>query len=79
MTCQDCTQAQTDKHWPIYQADCRGCKVRSLAYGPAYFTAMQANAMTPGYRSALQSLFGEDWKKAHEEVKTEFERQRGMA
>ncbi len=74
MTCTDCQEAQTDKHWPIFQADCRGCKVRALAGGPAYHTAMAANALTPNYRSALQLAFGEDWKSGHEEVKAEYER-----
>lgn len=49
MTCQDCAQAQTAKHWPIFQADCHGCQVRALASGPAYHTAMAANAMTPSH------------------------------
>lgn len=78
MTCPDCTKAQADKHWPIFQAECHGCKVRSLATGPAYHTAMQSNAMTPGYRSALQQLFGEGWKGAHDEVKSEYERLKAM-
>lgn len=78
MTCPDCQKAQTIKHWGGYHANCHGCKVRSLACGPAYFTAMQANAMTPGYRSALQVMFGENWKQAHEEVKAEHQRLQGM-
>lgn len=79
MTCKDCTQAQAAKHWPIFQADCHGCQVRALASGPAYHTAMAANAMTPSYRSALQSLFGDGWRAAHEEVKAEHARIKGMA
>lgn len=74
MSCPDCTHAQAIKHWGGYHANCHGCQVRSLASGPAYHTAMAANAMTPGYRSALQSLFGEGWRAAHEEVKAEYER-----
>lgn len=46
--------------------------------GPAYHTAMAANAMTPGYRSALQSLFGQGWRAAHDEVKAEHERLKAM-
>ena len=42
MTCQDCAQAQAAKHWGGYHADCHGCQVRSLASGPAYFSALQA-------------------------------------
>lgn len=78
MTCHHCQQAQAVKHWGGYQADCHGCKVRSIAAGPAYHTAMQASALTPGYRSALQQLFGEGWRAAHEEVKAEHQRLKGM-
>ena len=78
MTCPNCQQAGTTAHWPIFQADCHGCKVRSLATGPAYHTAMKSNAMTPGYRSALQDLFGVDWLKAHDEVKAEYERMKAL-
>lgn len=78
MSCHHCQQAQTIKHWGGFQANCRGCKVRAIATGPAHHSAMQANAMTPGYRSALQHAFGEDWKQAHEEVKAEHLRIKGM-
>ena len=56
MTCQDCAQAHTAKHWGGYHADCHGCQVRSLATGPAYFSAVQANAITgsSGWRPAIQ-------------------------
>lgn len=79
MSCPDCQKAQTVRHWGGYQANCRGCKVRSLASGAAYFTAMEANAMTPNYRSALQNAFGQDWRAAHEEVKAEHERLKKMS
>ena len=78
MTCQDCAQAQTAKHWGGYHADCHGCQVRSMASGPAYFSAVQANAITGQYRGALQALFGGGWKQAHEEVKAEHARLAAM-
>ena len=31
--------------------------------------AKAANAMTPGYRNALRSVFGNDWREGHERVK----------
>ena len=78
MSCPDCHRAQTIKHWPIFQAQCRGCKVRALATGPEHFHAMQAKAITPSYRAALQAVFGEDWRAGHEEVKAEHQRIKGM-
>lgn len=71
MTCPNCAAARTDPHWPGYQAGCRPCRVRALASGPTFFQAAQAGRQTPAYRAALQSLLGEDWKAAHEEVKAE--------
>lgn len=74
MTCPSCTAAQADPHWPGYQAGCRSCRVRALASGPAFFTAARAGQITPEYRTALQTLLGDDWKAAHEEVKAEHDR-----
>ena len=78
MTCPDCKQAQTVKHWGGYHANCHGCKVRSVASGPAFFTSIQASAITPAYRGVLRSLFGEDWRAAHDEVKSENQRLKAM-
>ena len=71
MTCLACTAAQTAAHHPIYQAECRGCRVRALANGPVHFDAQQAGRVTPAYKAALQNLAGEDWQAAHAEVKQE--------
>jgi hypothetical protein len=35
--------------------------------------------MTASYRNALRATFGEAWREAHEEVKAEHERLKGMA
>lgn len=78
MTCTDCAQAQTIKHWGGYHANCHGCKVRALANGPSFHSAMQANAITSCYLNALRAFFGEAWREAHEEVKSEHERLKGM-
>jgi hypothetical protein len=40
-----------------------------LAQGPWFREAMEAEALTPRYRTALQSVFGEGWKTGHESVK----------
>ena len=77
MSCHNCTQALTIKHWAIYQADCHGCKVRAVASGPALFDAIKSNTITPRYRDELQANF-KDWKAAHEEVKAEHKRLEAM-
>lgn len=74
MTCANCTQTQTKAHWPGFTAECRGCQLRALASSPTFFAATQAGAMTAAYRSALQALFAEAWREAHEEVKAEHAR-----
>lgn len=74
MTCKDCAAASTDVNWAGYTADCRGCSVRAVATGPAFFGAARAGQITPGYRAALQTLLGGDWKAAHEEVRAEHDR-----
>lgn len=74
MTCEHCAAAKTDPHWPGYQAKCRGCTVRAMATGPAFFEANRDQKITPAYRQALQKLLGDDWKAAHTEVRAEFDR-----
>lgn len=76
--CLDCAQAQNQKHWPGFHAKCRGCQVRALAHGPSYHASMQADALMPGYRNALRAMFGDDWRRAHEEVKAEYQRMKEM-
>lgn len=77
MSCTNCEQARTQKHWAIYQADCHGCKVRAVASGPSLFDAIKINTLTPSYRRELQANF-KDWKAAHEEVKAEHKRLEAM-
>lgn len=74
MSCMDCAAAQNTPNWPGYQAGCRGCSIRALAMGPAFFDATRAQQITPSYRAALQVLLGEDWMAGHREVKAEYER-----
>lgn len=78
MSCEHCTEAQTDANWPGYQARCRGCEVRALANGPAFFESAQAQSISPAYRGALVTLFGADWRASHQEVRAEFERLQAM-
>lgn len=74
MTCPNCHAAETDPHWPGYTAQCRGCQVRALANGPAFFDSARAAQLTPAYRTALQTLLGDDWQAGHAEVKAEHAR-----
>lgn len=60
-----------------YSADCKECAARSLAQSPEHFESAQAGAMTPRYRSALQRVFGVEWKQGHERVKAWSERLKG--
>lgn len=78
MSCEHCTEAQTDANWPGYQARCRGCQVRAMANGPAFFESAQAQRISPVYRTALEKLFGKDWQASHREVRAEYERLRAM-
>lgn len=79
MNCDNCKQAQTVKHWAMFQADCDGCKVRAVASGPRFFDAIRANCVTPAYRDVLQANFGSDgWRAAHERVKKEHKRLKEM-
>lgn len=79
MTCPNCTHARTKAHWPGFTASCRGCQVRALACGPAFFHATQAAQITPAYRAALQTLLGDDWQAGHAEVKAEHARLKALA
>lgn len=71
MTCPHCTAAQADPNYPIYQAGCRCCRVRSLAGSLHAFNSEREGRITPDYRAALTALLGEDWKASHTEVKQE--------
>lgn len=74
MTCPDCTAAQTNADWGGYRAHCQGCQVRALAGGMAFFVAKTEGRITPAYRAALCTLFGDDADAGHVLVKKEFDR-----
>ena len=78
MSCEHCASAQKDADWAGYQARCRGCQVRALANGPAFFESAQAQRITPAYRAALEKLLGPDWQASHREVRAEFDRLQTM-
>ena len=75
MTCSDCTSAATNPHWPGYHATCHGCKVRALANGPQFWRSMTDGQQTPGYRTALVAVFGEEGAdEGNEAVYEEYQR-----
>jgi hypothetical protein len=74
MNCPDCTAATKNPHWGGYHAACQGCQVRALATGPGFWESSRAGAMTPVYRKALETSFGDGWKNGHTLVKAEHER-----
>ncbi|HNG79149.1 MAG TPA: hypothetical protein PLW24_06755 [Burkholderiaceae bacterium] len=78
MSCEHCASAQKDADWAGYQARCRGCQVRALANGPAFFESARAQRISPAYRAALEKLLGPDWQASHREVRAEFDRLQAM-
>ena len=69
MTCEACQAAIDNPASGRVNTACPDCKARSLAKSPTWADARAANAMTPGYRSALRAVFGKDWREGHEKVK----------
>lgn len=76
MSCWGCTEFEAG-HTGSYSAGCRECGARALAQSHEHFESAQAGAMTPRYRSALQRVFGAEWKRGHERVKAWSERLKG--
>ncbi len=74
MTCHACERAESNPRTGLYQANCPECKARALANSPQYFESAMAGVITTGYRTALESAFGADWKNAHANVKAWSER-----
>jgi len=70
MSCPACDLAKQGEFTGAFQADCDGCKVRSVAAGREIFDAKKSGKMTPKYRARLIKVFGKDgWLKGHERVK----------
>ncbi len=80
MTCPDCTQAETKRHWGGYHARCQGCKVRALANGPQFWASLRQRAHTDAYRSELHDVFGpENIAAGHAAVKAEHARMQALS
>lgn len=70
MTCQSCTEAESNPLTPSFHAGCKECAARALAGGPQFWQASKAKDIAAGgYRDALQSIFGDGWQQWHTKVR----------
>jgi len=69
MNCEACESAKKNRWCGMYRADCKECSARALSHSPMYWSAAEADAITPAYRDALQAVFGDEWKSWHAKVK----------
>ena len=67
--CPDCANARVLPIWGGYTVQCRGCKARLIAAGPAFHEAAMSDTLTGQYRNVLRTQFGDDWRQGHTEVK----------
>ena len=72
--CHYCGMAKTRADWPMYFSTCKGCRIRMLAGGIAFFNSRKEGRLLPMYQQTLQETFGDGWRAAHDEVKAEYER-----
>ena len=66
--CEDCPVAEANALSVRYTIGCFECTARALANSPTFSVVVEANAITPAYKDALQSMFDEDLKVAHAAV-----------
>jgi hypothetical protein len=71
MNCAACEKAKHSADSPFYQASCRGCAVRGLAISIGFHQSEKAGTLDNSYRHGLMALFGDDWRRGHEDVKAE--------
>ena len=71
MDCEDCAHAARNHIWGGYQRDCDGCRIRMFAAGPMFHDCERERRILPQYRRALQSVYGDGWRAAHERVKAQ--------
>jgi hypothetical protein len=76
MTCPNCARAELRADWPGYTANCKPCMARGIAHGPDFWKSGKDGKLTPSYMAGLRSIWGEDWKSGHEQVKAAAERLR---
>lgn len=69
MNCAACKAAEREPRADYFRAGCSSCEARALAVTGAHLESLKANSLTPQYRQALITLFGDQWREGHEEVK----------
>lgn len=67
--CDACLRARINPRTSRYTAGCAECQARAVAQAPEFVELVEAEALTPGYRSRLQQIFGSGWIQGHELVK----------
>lgn len=77
--CEACDLTEKNPNSGRYNADCDGCKARSIALSPAFFQSMQAGRMTAEYKRLLTLAFGDVNESRHQQVKQWAERMKEQA
>jgi hypothetical protein len=67
--CDACEHAEHRPAHSMFRASCKQCQARQLAHGQDYWQSERAKELTPQYRQALKSTFGDQWPQWHEAVK----------
>lgn len=73
MICPACDAYRRNPLTGSFNPDCPECKTRLIALGPAFFEAMKADRLTPGYKALLVTELGPDWQERHQAVKAAYE------
>lgn len=71
MTSADCPACRiaAERHTGLLFADCRGCRIRDVAMGPAHHRSRRIKKVTEAYRRELVAIDADKWSDVHEEVK----------
>lgn len=69
MSCWGCDDFEAGRSRHSFTAECRECRARALAQGPAFHARNQDAYAARLYREALKAMLGPDWKAGHESVK----------
>ena len=69
MTCPCCVIAKVNPRTARFDAGCPECDARALASDPRFHACGLTGALSVEYIAALRSVFGDDWRVGHEQVK----------
>ena len=69
--CAACLGAQKRPDTPHQRAGCKGCAVRALAQGPAFYASGLDGSQNASYRKALGLIFGDQYREGHDAVRAE--------